>query len=105
MNCHLPQAEEARAEMYGLMSVPQQMHNAQNNRPIIGIVQDALVGSWKITDEDVFFTRQQAHQLFMALDEPLKSLPPPAILKAPSVKPANEEVIEQSKPCWGSKRN
>jgi len=76
MNVHLPQSEEARAELPELLSVEHQILNAQNNRPVFAIVQDALVGSWLMTDDDVWLTRQEIQQLSMAVVYPCKELPP-----------------------------
>ena len=75
MNVHLPQSEEARAELSGLMSVESQILNAQNNKPIFAIVQDALVGSWLMTADDVWFTRQEVQQLSMSVLYPCKEIP------------------------------
>ncbi len=75
MNVHLPQSEEARAELSGLMSVERQILNAQNNKPIFAIVQDALVGSWLMTADDVWFTRQEVQQLSMSVLYPCKEIP------------------------------
>ena len=75
MNVHLPQSEEARAELCELMLVEHQILNAQNNKPIFAIVQDALVGSWLMTDDGVWLTRQEIQQLSMSVLYPYKEIP------------------------------
>ena len=75
MNVHLPQSEEARAELCELMLVEHQILNAQNNKPIFAIVQDALVGSWIMTADDVWLSRQEIQQLSMSVLYPCKEIP------------------------------
>ncbi len=44
MNMHVAQTHETRAEMRELMMVPKNIISPQANKPVIGIVQDTLVG-------------------------------------------------------------
>merc|ERR1711933_160363 len=44
MNMHVPQTPEVRAEIKGLMMVPLNIVSPQRNKPVIGIVQDTLIG-------------------------------------------------------------
>lgn len=104
MNLHALQGYEAVAEAQELMSVAQQIVTPQSNSIIIGLVQDSLVGAYRLTAQDCFFTRSQAMNLMMAIHygAPGRSafdagysdpndrtqcadlqLPVPAILKAP----------------------
>eukprot|EP01018_Ginkgo_biloba_P010814 Gb_06029 [translate_table: standard] len=50
MNMHVPQSFETRAEVMELMLVPKCIVSPQSNRPVMGIVQDTLLGCRK----DVF---------------------------------------------------
>ncbi|KAK1394377.1 hypothetical protein POM88_013433 [Heracleum sosnowskyi] len=49
MNMHVPQSFETRAEVLELMMVPKCIVSPQANRPVMGIVQDTLLGRRKIT--------------------------------------------------------
>ena len=44
MNLHVPQSITARADADQLMMVPRNIVTPQNNRNVMGIVQDALLG-------------------------------------------------------------
>ena len=44
MNMHVAQSHETRAEMRELMMVPKNIISPQANKPVIGIVQDTLLG-------------------------------------------------------------
>ena len=49
MNLHLPQSYEASVELQEIAAVPHQLITPRDARPIIGIVQDTLVGTYRIT--------------------------------------------------------
>jgi len=57
MNLHSLQSYQAIAEAQELLSVPQQMFTPQSNTIIIGLVQDSLVGAFRLTDPDTFLDR------------------------------------------------
>ena len=46
MNLHLPQNIEAKAELINLLLVPNCIVSQQGNKPVIGIVQDSLLGGF-----------------------------------------------------------
>jgi DNA-directed RNA polymerase beta' subunit len=87
MNLHIVQSEMARAEVRTLMGVPQQILSVQCNRPIIGLVQDALMGAHLLTRQDAFVERWQMADLLTQMSHqpagkpPHPHPPPPAILK------------------------
>jgi DNA-directed RNA polymerase beta' subunit len=81
MNIHVPQSYEARAEIENLLMVPYQVISPKNSGPVIGIIQDALLGSFKLTNKNVFITRSFLMQICMQIDEFDGILPTPAILK------------------------
>ncbi|KAL0206865.1 hypothetical protein P9112_012576 [Eukaryota sp. TZLM1-RC] len=83
MNLHVPQSLEAIAEVREMMMVPTQIISPQANKPVIGLVQDALLACRLLTQRDVFLTESQTMQCAMWLDqfEGKESLPKPAILK------------------------
>ena len=57
MNMHVPQSLETRAEVLELMMVPKCIVSPQSNKPVMGIVQDTLLGCRKITKRDTFITK------------------------------------------------
>jgi DNA-directed RNA polymerase II subunit RPB1 len=81
MNMHVPQSLEARAEITELMMVPKQIVTPQSNRPVIGIVQDALLGCRIFTKRDTFLTKDVVMNLLMWIDNFDGRVPIPAILK------------------------
>lgn len=80
MNMHVPQGYETIAEIKELMSVPKQIMNPQSNKPIMGIVQDSLLGAMVLTSRDTFIKLEDMMNLVMWIDD-YESLPQPAILK------------------------
>ena len=68
MNLHMPQSEEAENELLCLAAVPYQIVSPANNKPIVGIFQDSLLGAYRFSRDGVEFTRRQAMNLLMAFD-------------------------------------
>ena len=101
MNIHSLQSYAALAEAQELLSVPKQMLTPQSNTVIIGLVQDSLVGGYRVSDKDTFFTPDQFTKLLSCQHYNTSSqdysdipkynsefsdvimVPKPAILKAP----------------------
>lgn len=80
MNMHVPQSEEARAETRLLMGVPNQIVSPQSNRPMIGLVQNELLGAYLLSRADIFLSRAEMMQLAFAADSTACiALPPAAI--------------------------
>jgi DNA-directed RNA polymerase II subunit RPB1 len=65
MNLHLPQDDEAECELRFLAAVPYQIISPANNKSIVGIFQDSLLGSYQFTREDVAFDQRTAMNLLM----------------------------------------
>lgn len=81
MNMHVPQTYESKAEIKEIMHVPRQIVSPQANRPVMGIVQDSLVGIRLMTRRNSFLTKDQVMQLVLWLGDFKFELPMPAILK------------------------
>ncbi|KAG5298825.1 RNA polymerase II largest subunit [Histoplasma capsulatum G186AR] len=81
MNLHVPQSEEARAELSQLCMVPLQIVSPQRNGPLMGIVQDTLCGIYKICRRDVFLTKEQVMNILLWVPDWDGVIPQPAILK------------------------
>ncbi len=65
MNAHIPQSYEASTELSEIAAVPYQIISPRNGKPVIGIVQDTLVGSYRITRPQVEFNRREFMNLMM----------------------------------------
>ncbi len=89
-NLMVAQNVQASSELQVLMAVPTQIMSAQNSRPAIGLVQDALVGCYLLTRKNSMFSREEVMNLMMEIHYPCNPemegyrLPIPAILKSPS---------------------
>ncbi|OIV94865.1 hypothetical protein TanjilG_22062 [Lupinus angustifolius] len=81
MNMHVPQSFETRAEVLELMMVPKCIVSPQANRPVMGIVQDSLLGCRKITKRDTFITKDVFMNILMWWEDFDGKVPTPAILK------------------------
>lgn len=86
INIHLPQNELARAEVSTIMGVPNLIISPKNNQPSMGLVQDALVGTFLMTRKNIFLDRTQVMDLMMQMKYEVPGrkpfvLPQPAILK------------------------
>ena len=65
MNLHMPQDEESEAELRHLAAVQYQIISPANNKSIVGIFQDSLLGSYLFTRNDIVFDSRQAMNLLM----------------------------------------
>ncbi|KAF8022821.1 hypothetical protein BT93_F0363 [Corymbia citriodora subsp. variegata] len=81
MNMHVPQSFETRAEVSELMMVPKCIVSPQSNRPVMGIVQDTLLGCRKITKRDTFIEKDVFMNILMWWEDFDGKVPTPAILK------------------------
>ena len=59
MNLHVLQNFMAIAEAKHICGVPHQLLSAKDSKPCIGLVQDAVIGSYLLTSKDTFLTRSQ----------------------------------------------
>ena len=82
MNMHLPQSLESKSEIMNIMHVPKQIVSPQSNRPVMGIVQDTLIGCKIFTSRDNFLTYEQTMNIVMWIDDfDIRNLPMPCIMK------------------------
>ena len=66
MNMHMAQNVLAETELRHLAAIPYQIISPSGNSPIIGIYQDSMLGSYRMTRPGVTFTPSQAMDLLMA---------------------------------------
>ena len=69
MNLHMPQDVESESELRNLAAVPWQIVSPANNKPIVGIFQDSLIGAYRFTRENIKFNARDAMNLLMAYDK------------------------------------
>ncbi|WVZ51464.1 hypothetical protein U9M48_002610 [Paspalum notatum var. saurae] len=81
MNMHVPQSYETRAEVFELMMVPKCIVSPQANKPVMGIVQDTLLGCRKITKRDTLIEKDVFMNILMWWEDFDGKIPAPAILK------------------------
>ena len=65
MNMHCPQSYEAATELEEIAAVPHQILRPRDGIPVIGVVQDTLVGSYRLTRQHVKFNRREFMNLMM----------------------------------------
>ena len=65
MNLHMPQDEEAECELLNLAATTHQIISPTNNKSIIGIFQDSLLGSYQFTRKGIQFDNRIAMNLLM----------------------------------------
>ena len=68
MNLHMPQDSEAEAELRNLAAVPYQIVSPANNKCIVGIFQDSLLGAHQFTRENVKLSKRDAMNLLMSIN-------------------------------------
>lgn len=81
MNLHVPQSEESRAEIKELCMVPLNIVSPQRNGPLMGIVQDALAGAYKLCRRDTFLRKEQVMNIMLWVPGWDGIIPSPAIHK------------------------
>jgi DNA-directed RNA polymerase II subunit RPB1 len=65
MNAHIPQSYEAQVELEEIAAVPHHIVTPRHAKPMIGIYQDTLVGSYRLTQPGIEFTRREFMNLMM----------------------------------------
>lgn len=69
MNAHVPQSIQSTVELSEIVAVPFQIVSPQANKPVIGFIQDALLGAFRLTQDHVKLTRDQVVELVLYLNE------------------------------------
>ena len=77
---HVPQS--VAAELERMTMVPRNIVSPQSNKPVMGIVQDSLLASARMTSRDTFIEQDLLFNLLMWVGDDWDGvIPPPAILK------------------------
>ena len=95
MNMHCPQSYEAATELDEIAAVPHQILRPRDGLPVIGIVQDTLVGSYRLTREHVKINRREFMNLMMWNRRYDGAIPAP---KAEGGKWTGRQVLSQLMP-------
>ena len=67
MNLHMPQDEESEIELIQLAAIPAQIISPANNKSIIGIFQDSLLGCYLFSSENKKYDMRKAMNLLMSI--------------------------------------
>ena len=81
MNLHVPQSPAATADIATLMMVSRQVISPQANKPVMGIVQDSLLGAHLFSKNNVLIDRITTCHIIANLKYTSMELPEPCILK------------------------
>jgi DNA-directed RNA polymerase II subunit RPB1 len=92
MNAHIPQSSEAIQELKDIAAVPYQMISPRHQKPVIKVVQDALLGSYRITKQGDTFTRREYMNLMMWNKRFDGKLPEPEIVNG-STRWSGQQVL------------
>ena len=65
MNAHIPQSYEATVELEEIAAVPHHIITPRHAKPMIGVYQDTLVGSYLLTKPGINFTQREFMNLMM----------------------------------------
>jgi DNA-directed RNA polymerase II subunit RPB1 len=65
MNAHIPQSYEAQVELEEIAAIPHHIITPRHAKPMIGVYQDTLVGSYRLTQPGIEFTRREFMNLMM----------------------------------------
>ena len=80
MNIHVPQSHAATAECAILMGVAQNCISGQANRPVMGVVQDALLGMYMLTNPSTILDHPHMCRIACTIQNGALSIPQPALV-------------------------
>ena len=98
MNMHVPQSIQTAVELEYIASVSQNIISPSLNEPIIAPAQDNLLGLFKITDDNVFFTHQEIMNLLVGIEKFKGILPEPSFNNGSIVKWTGKQLYSQILP-------
>eukprot|EP01063_Lacrimia_lanifica_P005858 TRINITY_DN13530_c0_g1_i1.p1 TRINITY_DN13530_c0_g1~~TRINITY_DN13530_c0_g1_i1.p1 ORF type:complete len:1888 (+),score=754.16 TRINITY_DN13530_c0_g1_i1:83-5746(+) len=81
MNLHVPQSVLTKAELQEFMMVPKNIISPKSNSPVMGIVQDSLLGIHQVTKRSTFLDKQFMMNAVMHIPTMPAEIPIPAIMK------------------------
>ncbi|RKO94715.1 hypothetical protein BDK51DRAFT_25294, partial [Blyttiomyces helicus] len=81
MNLHMPAQQTSRAELETLCTVSKNLMSPQASKPVNALVQDALCGIRKMTERNIFISKQDIMNMVLWIKDFDGILPQPAIMK------------------------
>ena len=93
MNMHALQTLPAIAEAQELMAVPRLIVTPASNRPVMGIVQDTLLGARKMTQRDVFIEKDVFFNMLLWMKGWNGRIPPPAVMRPVPGRPGQYHAL------------
>lgn len=98
MNLHCPQSYEAATELAEIAAVPHQIVTPRHAKPVIGIVQDTLVGSYRITRPQVDFNRREFMNMMMWNKRFEGTVPQPRKVGGPRPRYTGQQILTELLP-------
>ena len=95
MNMHAPQSYEAATELEEIAAIPHNIVTPRHARPLIGVFQDSVVGTYRLTRPGVQFSRREFMNLMMRNKRFDGTIPAPAL---PNGKYSGQQVLSQLLP-------
>ncbi|GBG34377.1 DNA-directed RNA polymerase subunit [Hondaea fermentalgiana] len=102
MNLHVPQGLTARAEAETNMMVNKVIVSPQSNRPVMGIVQDSLLSSWRMTRRDIFLNQNELFNLLMWVEDFDGNVPIPAVMVPDKTRAGSYHALWTGKQVFSS---
>jgi DNA-directed RNA polymerase II subunit RPB1 len=65
MNAHIPQSYESMVELEEIAAIPHHIITPRHAKPMIGVFQDTLVGSYRLTQPGIHFSLKEYMNLMM----------------------------------------
>jgi len=100
MNLHALQTLPAIAEAQEIMIVPRLIITPAANRPVMGIVQDTLLGSRKFSQRDIFLEKSMFFNLLMWMSPWDGKIPQPAIMLPSKERPGRPRCLWTGKQMY-----
>ena len=98
MNMHVPQSIQTAMEIRHLAAVNKQIISPSGNSPIIKPSQDNLLGLYKITDDNVFFTYAEFMNLMTKVISFKGKYPEPAVVEGKKIRWTGKQAISMVLP-------
>ena len=98
MNMHVPQSLQTAVELQYLAAVSKNIISPSSNEPIIGPAQDNLLGLFKLTDDNVYFTHQEFMNLLVGIEKFSGIIPEPDYIKENIVKWTGKQLYSMILP-------
>ena len=69
MNMHVPQSIQTQTELLNIAYVPHQIISPREHKPVISLVQDTLLGIYKLTDDNVYLSKIEMMNILIYVKE------------------------------------